>query len=197
MKCIASYSAEINEHDTESVTTSGEDKTFTPPDSNTSPSELFLSRSPIQSHISSVGQVPYKGQSYTIRDPQTNLFLGVEYGELKMVSWGINSGREMFWHCDEHEDRYLGFRNLASGTYMGHDGHGKFVAVSRTHHDPAGCFFWPRQCPITGGQILFVKRQHYFWVWHEPVKTDHDTALVVTDRGGEGTPLEFTRLECI
>lgn len=74
---------------------------------------------------------------------------------------------------------------------MGCNKDGRLVATSQEHDDRQRCFFWARQCSATRGQILFVKRQSYWWVWHEPMMIDYDTLQMVADLGGEGSALEF------
>lgn len=162
------------------------------------PTDSSFSREQIESHYSSkssmtsLGQSPCQGQSYIIRDPKTNRLLAIQDGELCLVSRNIQSGRDICWQCNENEDRFFGFRNEASGTFIGHDNHGKFVATAREHRDRAGGFFFTRQCPTTGGQVLFVKRQDWLRIWFEPMQIDQDEMLVV---GREGTAWEFIKIE--
>jgi hypothetical protein len=145
-----------------------------------------------KSSMTSLGQSPCQGQSYIIRDPKTFRLLAIQDGELCLVSRDIQSGRDICWQCKENEDRFFGFRNAASGTFIGHDNHGKFVATAREHSDRAGGFFFRRQCPTSGGQVLFVKRQDWFHIWFEPIQIDQNGILVV---GREGTAWEFIKIE--
>jgi hypothetical protein len=53
-------------------------------------------------------------------------------------------------------------------------------------------FFFTRQCPTTGGQVLFVKRQNWFRIWFEPMELGQYEMLIV---GREGTAWEFIKIE--
>ncbi|KAL6799397.1 hypothetical protein GGI42DRAFT_327513 [Trichoderma sp. SZMC 28013] len=77
---------------------------------------------------------PIPGKSFMIQTRnKPNLILALKYGKLVWLDKPIPSGGHI-WRCVE-KDGWLGFRNMASGTYLGHNKEGKIVATQKEHKD--------------------------------------------------------------
>jgi len=147
-----------------------------------------------------VGVCPWKGATFIIRDPKTNLIIALKEGILglypqeKEHSGGIyHYGRGSHWHCVENEGVWLGFCNAVSGTYIGHDNNHsnwRFVAIGKRHAEWE--YFCARQHP-DGGYVLLVKH----WGNFLPMKAGgkENTELVVDAKREGGTAWEFIRVD--
>lgn len=83
----------------------------------------------------------------------------------------------------------LGFQNMVSGTFLGHNKKGEFIAEARSHRDWES--FCVREHP-DGGYVLLVKQGSGFL----PMRIDRDTEeLVVSTNKDEGVVWEFIRVE--
>ncbi|KAK3994473.1 hypothetical protein QBC44DRAFT_322732 [Cladorrhinum sp. PSN332] len=81
------------------------------------------------------GSVPSPDKVFTITDADFNHALTLLNGELKFVQYNpenLEKAGCWLWHCAE-KNGWLGFRNVASGTYLGHDGNGGLRAVQKHH----------------------------------------------------------------
>ncbi|KAK4159579.1 hypothetical protein QBC43DRAFT_221653 [Cladorrhinum sp. PSN259] len=81
------------------------------------------------------GSVPCPGKIFAITDANSKHALALLDGELKFVEYSHKNqmrGGCWLWNCVE-QNGWLGFRNVASGTYLGHDGKGVLTAVKKHH----------------------------------------------------------------
>jgi hypothetical protein len=85
-----------------------------------------------------------------IRHRDRNLCISLEVGELRL-GYGVDAGSH--WTCFE-KDGWLGFRNPVSGTYIGHDGGGKFWAKVSHHRNNE--YFVAKKHPGCGYEILML-----------------------------------------
>ncbi|KGO67110.1 Actin cross-linking [Penicillium italicum] len=131
---------------------------------------------------------PWKGRSFVIRDPNTGLVIGLQYGILRLVSEDSEHGCGIFWSCVESDEMLLGFQNMVSGTFIGHNNKGKLIAWAKSHRDWES--FCVREHP-DGGYVLLVKQGSGFL----PMRIDGGTQLVVSSDRDEGVAWEFTRVE--
>ncbi|KAM6479425.1 hypothetical protein HDV62DRAFT_137447 [Trichoderma sp. SZMC 28011] len=77
---------------------------------------------------------PIPGKSYMVQTRnKPNLILALKYGKLEWLDRPIPSGGHI-WRCVK-KDGWLGFRNMASGTYLGYNKEGKIVATQKEHKE--------------------------------------------------------------
>lgn len=90
------------------------------------------------------------------------------------------------WRCVESESLWLGLYNAVSGTYIGHNNHGGFIATARNHDKWE--YFCARQHP-DGGHVLLVKH----WGGFLPMKIGgkRNRELVVGDGKRRGYGVEI------
>lgn len=142
--------------------------------------------------LMSLGEHPREERIYTIRDSETGLVLAVEEGTLHLSSRYSEDDGRAHWRCVRNYDGWYGFRNMGSGTFIGHNGHGQFTAQVTHHKD------W-EQFQVghaeDGGYVLLVKREHWFRFWLEPMVIDGNRELVLTGARERGTAWHFIRIE--
>lgn len=131
---------------------------------------------------------PWKDRSFIIRDPYTSLVIGLQKGCLRLVPEHSAHGCDIYWSCVEFDEMLLGFQNMVSGTFIGHNNKGKFIAGARFHRDWES--FCVREHP-DGGYVLLVKQGSGFL----PMRIDRGTQLVVSTNKDEGVVWEFSRVE--
>lgn len=124
------------------------------------PPEYSVAPSEAASPASSVSEeaVPAPDKSFLIRDPECGKSIAVIDGTLQLHGT-LPSNPASQWACFE-ANGWLGFRNLATGMVMGHNGRGVFHAKV-THHR-AHEWFQARRHP-DGGYLLLVKHRDHLW----------------------------------
>ncbi|KAJ8124170.1 hypothetical protein ONZ43_g47 [Nemania bipapillata] len=103
-----------------------------------------------------VASVPENGQTYMIRELGSDRVLTLVDGELTLqLNDGTRGG--WHWHCEENPDGWIGFRDAVSGSYLGHNNKGGYIARAK-RMDSWECFVLrPRS---QGGYNLYVKHWH-------------------------------------
>ncbi|OQD80392.1 hypothetical protein PENANT_c036G03790 [Penicillium antarcticum] len=96
---------------------------------------------------------PSEGRLFIIRDPNTELVIGLNEGILTLVPERNGYVCGIYWLCVESENMWLGFRNAISGTYIGHDNKRKFIADKKWHRGHES--FCVRQHPDGGHVMLY------------------------------------------
>lgn len=125
---------------------------------------------------------PIPGKSGIIATrTKPNLILVLKYGKLVWLDGPIPSGGHI-WRCVE-KDGWLGFRNMASGTYLGYNKEGKIVATQKEHKEQQ--FFTDRR-KENGGYMLSVRQEAAL----VGVAFSEDGKSLVLQKG-EGEPLDF------
>ncbi|KAL7907695.1 hypothetical protein GGI35DRAFT_64521 [Trichoderma velutinum] len=93
---------------------------------------------------------PVQDRNYMIREHQEpHRILGLQNGESKLIDTP-RPDVSVLWSC-HGKNHWLGFRNTASGTYLGYDEAGKVLATESTHKVRE--HFIAVRCP-SGGYIL-------------------------------------------
>ncbi|KAI1413305.1 hypothetical protein F5Y13DRAFT_198567 [Hypoxylon sp. FL1857] len=95
--------------------------------------------------------VPWPGNIYIIRDPESHRQITLVDGELRLEPHLGNQGG-YHWKCIEKAG-YLGFRNPSDNLHIGHDNRGNFIA-QKTHHKEWE-YFNTRAHP-DGGHLLLM-----------------------------------------
>ncbi|KAF1968111.1 hypothetical protein BU23DRAFT_558805 [Bimuria novae-zelandiae CBS 107.79] len=73
--------------------------------------------------------VPHPGKTFMLRDPATGRALTLLDGHVSLQPPGT-PGSAYHWSCEERNG-YLGFKNVAAGAYLGHDGANNIYALVR------------------------------------------------------------------
>ncbi|KAJ3457554.1 hypothetical protein MRS44_014695 [Fusarium solani] len=129
-----------------------------------------------------VESVPSPDAVFIIRHRDTGKVITLIDGELSLCE-GFSARGGFHWHCVE-KDRWLGFRNCVSGTYIGHNERKHFIARV-SHHRPHE-FFTLRPHP-QGGYELLMRHNNELW----SMDIGPDGQLVETK--GEGALWDFLK----
>ncbi|KAJ3532355.1 hypothetical protein NM208_g8300 [Fusarium decemcellulare] len=130
-----------------------------------------------------VESVPSPDGVFIIRHRDTGRVITLIDGELRLCE-GFSARGGFHWQCVE-KDRWLGFRNCVSGTFIGHNDRKKFIAKA-THHRTYE-YFTPRPHPQGGYELLI---RHGDELWSMTVGAE-GTTLIETK--GEGALWDFLR----
>ncbi|KAK8900776.1 hypothetical protein QC760_010540 [Botrytis cinerea] len=135
--------------------------------------------------------VPEPGEIFVIRERGYGKIITLKDGNLQLNS-NINRVGGCYWICVE-KNGWLGFRNYISGTYIGHNGNGKFYAQATYHNDWES--FCAREHPNEGYQLL---TRHGSKLRKMDIKKSSDELneldeLVEIDTGG--TTWEFAKVD--
>ncbi|QKX59265.1 uncharacterized protein TRUGW13939_06397 [Talaromyces rugulosus] len=142
--------------------------------------------------LTNLGEPPSEGRTYIIRDSEAGLVLAVEEGVLNLLSQYTEDDGRIHWRCIRHHDGWYGFRNMGSGTLIGHNRQGQFVAQATNHAD------WEQfrvEHDPDGGYTLLVKRTDWFRFWLEPMVIDSNGQLVLAGARERGTVWKFIRVD--
>lgn len=133
---------------------------------------------------------PYEGGTFIIRDIQTKLVITLREGNLSLVPRDTENNHAGHWRCEAGTLNWLGFRNVASGTYIGYNIHGNIIAEARNHA------WWEcfsvRPHPDGGYRLLVL-----YWFENRPIQIggDEGTRLLLGTKEEGGTSWEFVRVE--
>ncbi|PNP56249.1 hypothetical protein THARTR1_03774 [Trichoderma harzianum] len=127
---------------------------------------------------------PIPGKSFMIRTRnKPNLILALKYGKLVWLERPIPSGGHI-WRCDV-KDGWLDFRNMTSGTHLGHNKEGKIVATQNQHKQQERFAASRKE---NGGYMLSVPQENALL----GVAFSEDGKSLVLQKGeGEGEALDF------
>lgn len=125
---------------------------------------------------------PIPGKSGIIATrTKPNLILVLKYGKLEWLDRPIPSGGHI-WRCVK-KNGWLGFRNMASGTYLGYNKEGKIVATQKEHKEQQNFTASRKE---NGGYMLSVRQEEDL----VGVAFSEDGKSLVLQKG-EGEPLDF------
>jgi len=88
--------------------------------------------------------------TFIIQHRQTGRIVTLVEGELRLCD-GYSVLGGFHWHCVS-KDRWLGFRNAVSGTYLGHNERRKLISTARHHQSHE--FFMERLTTQGGYELL-------------------------------------------
>ncbi|KAK8900815.1 hypothetical protein QC760_010579 [Botrytis cinerea] len=132
--------------------------------------------------------VPEPGEIFIIRERGYGKIITLKDGNLQL-DCNINRVGGCYWICVE-KNGWLGFRNYISGTYIGHNGHGKFYAQATYHNDWES--FCARKHP-NGGYLLLTR--HWSKLWKMDIKKNSDELDELVETETEGTTWEFAKVD--
>lgn len=132
--------------------------------------------------------VPWPGSTFIIRSVSSGHVITLLDGHVTLAHPG---GRgSIHWACVEIKG-WLGFRNLVSGKYLGHDSNGRLHCGAERHQGWE--YFCVRMRP-EGGCVLLMK--HYDQLWHVGIKVEQGVEKLakIGDGGSGGMAWEFVRI---
>lgn len=140
------------------------------------------------------GAAPWDGHTFIIRDPESKLVIALRDGVLGLYPQQYYYGGASHWRCIESGRMWLGFKNVISGTFIGHNDKGNFFASAKHHGNWEG--FCTRQHP-GGGHLLLMKKNNDILDGFFPMKIggNKNTELVVSTKQEGGTAWEFIRVD--
>lgn len=134
--------------------------------------------------------VPWPGSTFLIRHMTTGRLLTLSHGSVTLSPATSLLGSSIHWTCVETKG-WLGFRNTASGSFLGHNSRG-FLCCSAGKHQG-----WENFCVRArpeGGCVLLM--QHYERLWHVGTKVEggREVLAKVSDGGEGGLTWEFVKV---
>ncbi|KAE8452416.1 hypothetical protein EG329_000318 [Mollisiaceae sp. DMI_Dod_QoI] len=149
--------------------------TFTPPESIATFLPETEDHDPSPNPSSS--SVPWPGSTFIIRSVSSGEVLTLHEGQVKLSRPG---GRgTIHWACVETKG-WLGFRNVSSGRFLGHDSRGRLCCAGERHQG------WENFCVRLrpeGGYVLLMTHWERLW----PVGTVVEQGVRKLAKIGEGS----------
>ncbi|KAF4624946.1 hypothetical protein G7Y89_g13225 [Cudoniella acicularis] len=129
--------------------------------------------------------VPWAGNAYMIRDLHRGRVITLKNDNLCVAATASKMGG-WHWVCEE-KNGWLGFRNVVSGTFIGHDTRGRFYAKEKHHKSHE--WFCARKCLEGGYWLLMCHNGDMF----KKMVIGGENDLVENEQ--EGTVWEFVKIE--
>lgn len=132
--------------------------------------------------------VPWPGSTFMIRSVESGQVITLLDGKIVLDEPGSHGSS--YWKCVETKG-WLGFLNVVSGGYLGHDANGR-LCCSVKHHKG-----WERFCfraRPEGGCILLMT--HYDGLWHVGMKVEQEVEKLakIGEGGSDGIVWEFVKV---
>ena len=159
----------------------------TPPETITS--DLPDDHDPLHGAEPTKHLVPWPDSTFIIRSVTSGHLLTLLDGQVVLSRPGGSSG-SIHWACVETKG-WLGFRNLVSGKFLGHDAKGRLSCSAERHREWE--WFCVRMRP-DGGSVLLMK--HYERLWHVGIKVEEGVERLakIGDGGSGGVVWDFARI---
>lgn len=170
----------------EGSTTTSSSSTRANTPTHTSFSEYFETPNPPRAS----DDIPWPGSTYIIRSYHKHHILTLSNDTLQLKEEVVD-GVDWQWKCVQ-KDGWLGFKNTATSTYLGHNNGGGFIATARSHQGWEQ--FCARRCPDGGYLLLNI---HWWKLWK--MDTGESGTLKQTEMGEQakcedGSLWEFVKL---
>ena len=136
----------------------------------------------------SSSSVPWPGSTFIIRSASSGHVITLLDGQVVLAQLG---GRgSIHWACVETKG-WLGFRNLASGRFLGHDIKGGLCCSAERHRGWE--YFCVRMRP-EGGYVLLMT--HFERLWHVGTKVEQGVEKLakIENGGSDGIVWEFVKV---
>ncbi|KAL7909533.1 hypothetical protein GGI35DRAFT_479798 [Trichoderma velutinum] len=135
--------------------------------------------------IQSVEHHPKAGKQFMIRERQEpHRIIALLFGDL-ILHDGQSPATGWLWKCVKKSGWY-GFRNVVSGSYLGHNGQSKIQAVM-PHHKSHEYFMAERH--EDGGYVLLTR--HGEELWQVVISKDGKSLVEKKAEEGTGTAWDF------
>lgn len=158
----------------------------TPPE--TVVADMLDDLDPLGGNISSSSSVPWPGSTFIIRSVESGNVLTLLDGQIVLAPAGTRGA--IHWACVETKG-WLGFRNVVSGKFLGHDARGR-LHCSATRQQA-----WENFCVRLrpeGGYVLLMT--HFERLWHVGIKVEQGVEKLakIGDGGSDGIIWEFVKI---
>ncbi|MCJ1343867.1 hypothetical protein MMC31_002065 [Peltigera leucophlebia] len=132
--------------------------------------------------------VPWPSSTFIIRSVSSGYVITLLNGRIVLTQPG--GPGSIHWACVETKG-WLGFRNVVSGNFLGHDEKGRLCCSAERHH------MWERFCVRMrpeGGCVLLMT--HYENLWHVGIKVEQGVKKLakIGDGGSFGIVWEFAQV---
>ncbi len=132
--------------------------------------------------------VPWPGSNFIIRSVSSGQVITLLEGHIVLAEPGGRGSID--WACVETKG-WLGFRNVVSGKFLGHDVEGRLCCSAERHH------LWEAFCVRMrpqGGCVMLMT--HYERLWHVGIKVEHgrERLAKIEDGGSGGIVWEFVQI---
>lgn len=154
----------------------------TPPETIADDNNLLDTDDPLTDDPLTTSSVPWPGATFILRCAKTGNLLTLLDGQVILASPG---GRgSIHWHCVEHKG-WLGFRNITSGRFLGHNANGRLICVAERQQG------WENFCARMTPEGRFVLLMtHFERLWKVGLKADKKG-----DGGGGGMLVKMNSAE--
>lgn len=135
--------------------------------------------------------VPWPGSTFTIRSVSSGRVLTLLDGQIELIQPPLLGGRgSIHWACVETKG-WLGFRNIVSGKFLGHDSKGRLCCSAEQHRGWE--YFCVRMRP-EGGCVLLMT--HWDGLWHVGIKKDQGVEKLAKIENGASNAIvwEFDKV---
>ena len=134
--------------------------------------------------------VPSPNFTFIIRSVTSGHVLTLLDGQIVLTRPGGPSSGSIHWACVKTKG-WLGFRNVVSGKFLGHDAKGRLICSAERHRDWE--WFHVRTRP-EGGSVLLMK--HYERLWHVGIKVEDGVERLakISDEGEDGLVWDFVQI---
>ena len=132
--------------------------------------------------------VPWPGSTYIIRSVSSGHVITLLDGQIVLKQPGGHGS--IHWVCVETKG-WLGFRNTASGKYLGHDEDGKVCCRADQHQ--LWEYFCIRPRP-KGDYVLSIQYQHFESLWQIGIQVEQGEEKLAKIESGDGVGWEFLKV---
>jgi hypothetical protein len=147
-----------------------------------------LPADPLNDAKESSSSVPWPGSTFIIRSAKSGDVLTLLDGQVILARPG---GRgSIHWACVETKG-WLGFKNLVTGCFLGHDKEGKLCCLVKRHQPWES--FCVRMRP-EGGYVLLMTHWERLWHVGSEVEQGVEKLAKVGDGGSGGIVWEFVKV---
>ena len=174
-----------NDDDISTISTSA------PTPSETVTSDLLSDHDPLDGAAKPVNYlVPSLNSTFIIRSVTSGHVLTLLDGQIVLTPPGGPSSGSIHWACVETKG-WLGFRNVVSGKFLGHNAKGRLICSAERHREWE--WFDARARP-DGGSVLLMK--HYERLWHVGMKVEEggEQLAKIADGASDGLVWDFVKI---
>ena len=152
------------------------------------PTETTAADDPFGTTKPSSFLVPWPGSTFIIRCVSSGQVITLLDGQTVLTQLG--SRGSIHWECVETKG-WLGFRNIVSGKFLGHDSKGRLCCSAEGHKSWE--YFCTRMRP-EGGCVLLMT--HYERLWHVGMKEEEGVEKLakIKEGGSDGLVWEFVKV---
>ena len=136
---------------------------------------------------SSTTSVPWRGSIFIIRSVSCQRVITLHYGQIMLAHPGMLGS--IHWECVEIKG-WFGFRNAASGKFLGHDDNGRLHCSAVQHQGWER--FDIRHLPEGGYALLMTHGED---LWPVGIKTEQGLEVLARIKEGQSTGIAWEFVE--